>query len=314
MRSAHINFKTLIRTFLAFAGAIFLSLFALAGVVPVFAADEADLPELKVMKETETEEKPEQFYKVLEKALTSRKMRFNLLCDQNDAVAQRILREYGSVFIARENVAVPPVCIFTSHEEVDKFQSSFIVAVEQIDGAQIELQLAAMLAYREAREEAQKAGLDITPRDGAEAARRNFADTLRLWNSRFLPACDYWLEKGKLTEEEVLQLKALPIKEQVKSVLEYEQKGIFFNTWFNNSILYSVAPPGTSQHLMMLAFDANEYADERVREILARHGWFRTVRNDEPHFTFLGHKEKDLKKFGLKKLETERGKFYIPNI
>ena len=38
-----------------------------------------------------------------------------------------------------------------------------------------------------AREEAQKEGLDITPRDGAEAARRNYEDSYELWNSRFHP-------------------------------------------------------------------------------------------------------------------------------
>ncbi len=86
-----------------------------------------------------------------------------------------------------------------------------------------------------------------------------FADTIRLWNSRFYPALDYWQNRGRLTIDQIRDLKALPIREQVAAVLELEKQGIFFNTFFNNSILYSVAAPGASQHLSMLAFDANEY-------------------------------------------------------
>src|SRR5207237_580072 len=102
-----------------------------------------------------------------------------------------------------------------------------------------------------AREKAQEKGLDITPRGGSEAARRSFEDTLRLWKSRFEPASEYWKNQGRLTEKQVETLKVLPIKEQVREVLELEKQKIFFNTRFDNSILYSVAAPGTSQHLSM---------------------------------------------------------------
>ena len=100
----------------------------------------------------------------------------------------------------------------------------------------------------------------------------------------------------------------------MREVLELEREGIYFNTFFDNSILYSVAAPGTSQHLSMLALDVKQFNDPAVRKILAKHGWFRTVQNDQPHFTFLGHKEKDLKKMGLKQIETKDGEFWIPDI
>ena len=87
-----------------------------------------------------------------------------------------------------------------------------------------------------------------------------------------------------------------------------------YNPTFNFSILYSVAAPGTSQHLAMLAFDVNEYQNEEVRNILAKHGWFRTIRNDHAHFTFLGRQEADLSKFGLRVIITGKGKFWIPNL
>jgi hypothetical protein len=45
------------------------------------------------------------------------------------------------------------------------------------------------------------------------------------------------------------------------------------------------------------------------RGILARHGWFRTARNDHPHFTYLGLREERLPSHGLKKLTTAGGEF-----
>jgi hypothetical protein len=165
-----------------------------------------------------------------------------------------------------------------------------------------------------AREEAQKENLDITPRDGAEAARRSYEDSLQLWKTRFLPALDYWLGQGKLTEADVARLKGLPLRTQISEVLELEKTGIYFSKDLSKSILYSIAAPGTSQHIAMLAFDVNEFDNSRVREILAKHGWFQTVLSDLPHFTFLGLKEKDLPKHGLKQVEVDGQVFWIPNV
>jgi hypothetical protein len=64
----------------------------------------------------------------------------------------------------------------------------------------------------------------------------------------------------------------------------------------------------------MLAFDVNEFENPRVREIMAKHGWFQTVLSDLPHFTFLGLKEKDLPKHGLRSLEINGQVFWIPNV
>lgn len=254
------------------------------------------------------------FYKILEEKLSARNLEIKDICDETDAVEVRILNEYGAIFLAHESVIVTPVCVFTSAKQVNKFQKAAGTVSEEIAGTKIELQPFAIKALLEACQEAQTKNLDITPRGGAEAGRRDFEDTFRLWNSRFLPACEYWKAQGKLDDEQILRLKSVPVKEQVKEVLELEKQGIFFNTFFNRSILSSVAAPGASQHLSMLAFDAAEFSDKTVRRILAKHGWFRTVQDDAPHFTYLGHKEKDLKKLGLKKVETEDGEFWIPDV
>ncbi|MCS6874104.1 MAG: hypothetical protein N2Z23_00580 [Pyrinomonadaceae bacterium] len=251
------------------------------------------------------------FLQVIEDNLKQRGIEFDFFCNFDDELEGRVLREYGALFIASDRVKIPEKCIFNDENEVSKFQNSVSKMSQEIVGVNIELQVEAMLAYLAAREEAIKQGVDITPRGGEEAARRNFADTLRLWNSRFEPACQYWKEKGMLTDEQINHLKSLPIREQVKQVLNLEKKGIFFSTRFDGTILRSVAAPGASQHLSMLALDINEYKDERVRQIMNRHGWFRTVLSDEPHFTFLGRSEEELTSLGLKKVEPD---FWIPDL
>lgn len=253
------------------------------------------------------------FYGIVNGLLIKRGWKKEELCDGKDLIINRIMREYGSVYVVIDKALPPPIGMFASAEEVENFQKKAGFTSAEIDGAKIELQPAAMEALLKARDAAQQQGLDITPRDGAEAGRRNYADTIRLWKSRFEPACDHWLSLGRLTAEQVTALKALPIKDQVREVLNLESQGIYFNKFFNNSILFSVAAPGTSQHLSMLALDINEYDNPAVRAILAEYGWFQTVRNDTPHFTFLGHKQELLKTFGLKKVMLNQRDFWIPN-
>jgi hypothetical protein len=260
------------------------------------------------------DKEPAPFYEALGKALKKRKLKIDAVCTPDDPVARRILEEYGAVFVANKKVMPPPVCVFTNEDQVTRFQERAGYEREQIGFDEIELQPEALKQLRKAREEAQKEGLDITPRDGAEAARRNYEDSVRLWNSRFVPALDYWLSQGRLTQDQVNRLKGLPLSQQIAEVLELENAGLYFSKDLSKSILYSIAAPGTSQHIHMLAFDVNEFENPRVREIMAKHGWFQTVLSDMPHFTFLGLKEKDLPKNGLKSVEVNGQTFWIPNV
>lgn len=232
--------------------------------------------------------------------------------DSSNSVESRILAEYGAVFLTE--AVPPPKVMFTSDAEVSEFQSKAGVESLNLGGTNIELQPKAMAALKKASEEARAKGLSITPRDGSEAGRRTYSKTLDLWNSRFLKGLDHWRSKGRLSGDQVSRLKGLPIKQQVSEVLDLEKTGIFFNTFFNNSILYSVAAPGTSQHLSMLAFDAAEFQNPEVRKILASNGWFRTVQNDEPHFTYLGVEESRLPGYGLKRVSKNGGEYWIPDI
>jgi hypothetical protein len=254
------------------------------------------------------------FYEVLHKALKKRKTRLENIFPSSDTVARRVLVDYGAMFLANKKVMPPPVCIFTSDAQVVEFQERAGYSTELIGFDEVELQPEAMKGLLKAREEAQKEALDITPRDGAEAARRSYEDSLQLWDTRFRPALDYWLAQGRLTEVDVARLKNLPLRSQIAEVLELEKSGIYFSKDLSKSILYSIAAPGTSQHIAMLAFDVNEFDNPRVREILGKHGWFQTVLSDLPHFTFLGLKEKDLPKHGLKRTEVDGQTFWIPNV
>jgi hypothetical protein len=254
------------------------------------------------------------FYEALSKALKKRRLDLQTVCPPGDPVARRVLEDYGAMFVASEKVTPPPVCIFNSEVEVRRFQSEIGFATETIGNAEIELQPEAMKELLKARAEANKQGLDITPRDGSEAGRRNYRDSVRLWNSRFLPALDHWVKRGKLTAAQAARLRRLPLHAQVAGVLELEKSKIFFSKDLSKSILYSIAAPGTSQHIAMLAFDVNEFQNSRVRKILAKHGWFQTVLSDLPHFTFLGLKENALPEHGLWSTVVGGQTFWIPNV
>ena len=300
---------------------MFLPSLILIVVCPMVASGVMPLPEnmstqtmpLNYFRDSK-EKEPTPFYEALAKALKKRKAKIDNLCPPSDPVARRILEEYGAIFLADKKVKPPPVCIFTAEDQVTKFQDDAGYEAEVIGFDEVELQPAALKKLNKAREEAQKEGLDITPRDGAEAARRNYEDSVRLWNSRFQPALDYWLSQGRLTAEQVNRLRNLPLSQQIAEVLELEKTGIYFSKDLSKSILYSIAAPGTSQHIAMLAFDVNEFENPRIREIMAKHGWFQTVLSDLPHFTFLGLKEKDLPKHGLRSVEINGQVFWIPNV
>ena len=293
---------------------IVVCLIIASGVMPILG-NMSTLPiTSNSIRESKNLNEPTPFYEALAKALKKRKIKLENICPPSDPVSRRILEEYGAVFVADKKVTPPPTCIFTTEEQVTNFQDAAGYEAEVIGYDEVELQPEALKKLNKAREEAQKEGLDITPRDGAEAARRNYEDSVRLWNSRFEPALDYWQSQGRLTAEQTARLRSLPLSQQIAEVLELEKTGIYFSKDLSKSILYSIAAPGTSQHIAMLAFDVNEFENPRVREIMAKHGWFQTVLSDLPHFTFLGLKEKDLPKHGLRSLEINGQVFWIPNV
>ncbi len=230
-----------------------------------------------------------------------------------DDVGKRMMKEYGALFVARGGVTAPSVVVFKDAAAVSAFQSAAKGTSASIGGTTLELQEPAMNHLKEAIAEAEKSGAGITPR-GTDSAKRSYEDTVSLWTSRVDPGLTHWVAKGRITAADAERIRKLSPFEQVPEIFKLEEQGIYFAKTLDKSIIYSVAPPGTSQHLSMLALDVNEHENAKVRQILARHGWFQTVVSDLPHFTFLGVPESDLPKLGLKKRTDSGRTYWVPDI
>ena len=232
--------------------------------------------------------------------------------EPTDAVGQRLLKDYGAIFVAR-GVVVPKTVIFRDEKEVTDFQKLAPSSTKVVGGMPVELQTPAFAALLDAVAEAAKAGLRISPRE-SDSSKRTYQHTVTLWASRVNPGLAHWVAAGKMTAADAAHIKSLSPFDQVPEILALEDKGLWFSKDLSKSIVYSVAPPGTSQHLTMLALDIAQFDDPRVREILARHGWFQTVTSDLPHFTYLGVSEEELPKLGLKKVTNANRDFWVPDI
>lgn len=230
-----------------------------------------------------------------------------------NAAGDLLFREYGAVFLAR-NGAVPPNKVFFENElEVLLFQNAVGYESEKLSGVNIELQKPAIRDLENAVKQAKKEGLTISPR-GADSGRRGYSQTIALWKSRVEPGLTYWVGKGRLKAPQAELIRRMPIREQINEILSLEKDGIFFAKSLDKSIIYSVAPPGSSQHIAMLAFDVKEFDDARVRSILSQNGWFQTVTSDLPHFTYIGVEESELPGLGLKKIHSNDRDFWVPDL
>lgn len=232
---------------------------------------------------------------------------------ESERRAEKIFAEYGAYLIS-VGTQLPNGCFFNSESEHSYFRATVPVTSAKVGGITLTLQRAAMTALLAAEKEALRKGLRITARSGEQAAARSYDETTSLWNTRFHPALAHWIHKGAITQQDAQLIRALPLRDQIAKVLEWEAHGIYFSTYFTKSIFHSVAPPGASQHNVLLAFDASEYADKNIRRILADHGWFQTVVSDAPHFTYLGVKAFELSRAGLKLVSVDGQDYWVPNI
>ncbi|HVG20922.1 MAG TPA: hypothetical protein VNI02_17875 [Blastocatellia bacterium] len=234
----------------------------------------------------------------------------------NSAVELRLFAEYGGVFATA--ATPPPTVIFRDAAEVESFQSSLKVSRAAIGDHEITLQAEAMDALIRAASEMNDRGGQITAR-AEDSGGRSYEDTVRLWTRNVTRGLDHWEAEGRISPERAGAIRALAPVEQIPIILELEERErLYFGTFLNRSILYSVAAPGASQHLALLAFDVAEYKDEAVEQTLNQYGWFRTVPNDLPHFTYLGLREEDLPELGLKQVSYDYDdrsySFWVPDL
>ncbi|MEO8572878.1 MAG: hypothetical protein ABI481_02825 [Pyrinomonadaceae bacterium] len=231
----------------------------------------------------------------------------------DDTAQLRLFREYGAVFVARGGVIAPNKVVFRDERDVEQFQSKLDISGTDVAGLTLQLQTRAMDGLLKAINKATEAGLSITPR-GADSARRNYNDTVELWKSRVEPALVHWVGNERITQEQADSIRDLSPYEQLPEIFHLEENGIFFAKDLTKSIIYSVAPPGASQHLSLLAFDIVEFEDPAVRQILAENHWYQTVTSDLPHFTFLGVAARELEGLGLRPVENNGRRFWIPDV
>jgi hypothetical protein len=239
----------------------------------------------------------------------SRSQRF---CPTTSVLARRVLFEYGAIFTAHD-VVLPPRCVFDNSQQVAEFQNKLSIGVVNFGGFAIELQEEAMRALLDARNEAADARLRITPLDGSVAGRRNYDDTVRIWLSRFERALNYWNRRGAIPDGDVATARSEPYARQAERVIGWESLGFWFGTDLRRSIFSSVAPPGTSQHLSLLALDVAEYENRPLVAILNKHGWFQTVIGDGPHFTYLRTTVDKLPQRGLKFVYLGSVGYWVPD-
>ena len=176
-----------------------------------------------------------------------------------DTFEYTLLRFYGTVFINQESGIKLPEKVILDNE-IETQSFQDKISIELVNGTEeCYLQKPAAAALNKARD------LENIPLKSGYAGDclRNFATNLRFWN--------------KYANRETLT--------QVKAGKE-------------TKILGLVAPPGTSQHLWGLAIDLQILTPSQ-KQTLNENGWFQTVVNDLPHWTYLGWREEDLPKFGL---------------
>jgi len=239
-----------------------------------------------------------------------------LFCTLSSPVEERLFAEYGAIFIT--TAIPPPKIMFNDAREVDAFQAVLAVDRAVLGDHEIELQTKALSALVSAASQMSQRGGSITARS-ADSGSRCYEDTVKLWNRNVARGLQHWESLGRIGAERVATILSLSAVDQVSVVLDLEDtEHLFFGTFFDKSILYSVAAPGASQHLSKLAFDVAEFENMDVKTVMASNGWYRTVPSDLPHFTYLGRDEQTLGAAGLKCVERVCGTrvydFWIPDL
>jgi hypothetical protein len=171
-----------------------------------------------------------------------------------------LLDAYGAVFVNQQPEVKLPQKVFLQEEETKAFQAN--LRMEKVNGtSNCFLQQSAAVALNQAKLSAK---IPLKSGYGASDCTRSFATNLRFWRKY---ANNQTLEKVRQGKE--------------------------------TRILSTVAPPGASQHLWGLAVDLR-VSSQTQRQALYQNGWFQTVENDVPHWTYVGLTEDKLPLFGFK--------------
>ncbi|MEH1935329.1 MAG: D-alanyl-D-alanine carboxypeptidase family protein [Nostoc sp.] len=173
-----------------------------------------------------------------------------------------LLRAYGAVFVNPDvGIKLPPKDIFANEQETQEFQTTLTMGL--VDGTKdCYLQKSAADALSKAQMQ-QK--IPLKSGYGSGDCTRTFNTNFKFWRKYANDQILAKVQQGKETK-----------------------------------ILGLVAPPGTSQHLWGLAIDLR-ISNQKQRKSLNQNGWFQTVENDVPHWTYVGLSEDNLPLFGFNK-------------
>ena len=180
---------------------------------------------------------------------------------QSGSFEYTLLRAYGAAFVNKDaDIKLPAKVIFANEDETREFQST--LSMGRVDNTNdCYLQEHAAEALNKARSQAT---IPLKSGYGTSDCTRTFETNTRFW-----------------------------YKYANNSTLEKVRQGK------NTAILGLVAPPGASQHLWGLAIDLH-VSNSVQKQALNRNGWFQTVENDIPHWTYLGQSQEKLIELGFK--------------
>ena len=183
-----------------------------------------------------------------------------------------LLRSYGAAYVNRQpGIKLPQKLIFTNEKETKDFQATLTMG--KVNGTRnCYLQKPAADALNRARA---RVRIPMMSRNGHINCTRSFSTTVRLWNKY---ANKHTLEKVRQGKE--------------------------------TKILGIVAPPGTSQHLWGLAVDLR-VTNQAQKRALNQNGWYRTVKNDNPHWTYIGYSPEELATLGFKNKVIKGVKYWL---
>ena len=223
-------------------------------------------------------------------------------CQESDEIQKRILYEYGAVYLSK-NAILPTRCRFENETEIAEFTNQFKTAENKFSFGEFYLQPNAKKSL-----DLVIARLDNNYKKVARNDNNSTTVTKGInddWALRTYAQTEVnWLRK--LNKEQIL------FSRSVLSIIQVNDE--------KKPVMFSVAIPGGSQHHLGLAIDVNSEGENKCgnecENALRENGWFRTVRFDSYHFTYLGYEESKLRDLGLKKVDCKNGvKYYwVPNV
>jgi hypothetical protein len=230
-----------------------------------------------------------------------------LSCDTETAVETRVLYEYGAVYLSKA-VKFPLKCRMTK-AETDEYTKAMETPVNRLDLAELYLHPDAKAALDKAIKQlggylklvrncnSPDVETDCTNGVNRDAALRTYEQAQKNWDDH---------NRRNLSEDALVA-----------------------DTGRSKPFIFSYAVPGGSQHHLGLAIDvingtSGQPVCKRKRiEALESNGWFRTIRGDPYHFTYLGYKVWELPSIGLKHVACAEPKdnvkkiaydYWVPNV